>query len=339
MNDQNGRARVRVLIVMAVGAVALSLAGPGGRLRAAAAQPAAAANPLVAAWPGPYDGVPPWEDAKPDNFPAALEAALDEQRREIAAIAADGSAPTFDNTIARHAARRAALRSRRPHVRCRARQHQHPGVPEARTRMDAEARRRVRCDLVQSRVVQADRGHLPVVAQIDAHGRAEAPGRAHLRWLRARRRQARRRREEADVRHQPGAGRAVHRLRQEGPRRREHLDRPRQRGGPRRPARIGRGRRRNGGGRPKARRQVGRRQHPLERRSVPDRRRRAATCARRSGRRSRTAATTATPTTPTRPSPRSSSCAPSARSCSATRRTRTGAWSTRWPTTREGARR
>ena len=72
-----------------------------------------------------------------------------------------------------------------------------------------------------------------------------------------------------------------------------------------------------GGRRAQARRQVGGRQHALERRSVPHRPRRAATCARRSGRRSRTAATTATRTTPTRSSRRSSSCAPSARSCSA----------------------
>jgi peptidyl-dipeptidase Dcp len=63
-------------------------------------QPSRRANPLVAPWTGPYDGVPPWDKAKPDLFPAAFEAALAEQRAEIDAIVADAAAPTFENTIA-----------------------------------------------------------------------------------------------------------------------------------------------------------------------------------------------------------------------------------------------
>ena len=58
------------------------------------------ANPLIRPWSGPYGGVPPWDLAKPELFPGAFEAALAEQRAEIAAIAADASAPTFENTIA-----------------------------------------------------------------------------------------------------------------------------------------------------------------------------------------------------------------------------------------------
>src|SRR5687768_2287958 len=99
MKDQKGRGGVRASIVIAGALVALSIAGPAAHPRARASQPAAAANPLVAPWAGPYGGVPPWDHARPENFPAALEAALEEQRREIAAIAADPSAPTFDNTI------------------------------------------------------------------------------------------------------------------------------------------------------------------------------------------------------------------------------------------------
>src|SRR5687768_3782930 len=99
MKDQKGRGGVRASIVIAGALVALSIAGPGAHPQARASQPAAAANPLVAPWAGPYGGVPPWDHAKPENFPAALQAALDEQRREIAAIAADASAPTFENTI------------------------------------------------------------------------------------------------------------------------------------------------------------------------------------------------------------------------------------------------
>jgi peptidyl-dipeptidase Dcp len=57
-------------------------------------------NPLTRPWSGPYGGVPPWDQARPELFPAAFEAALAEQRAEIDAIGADSSAPTFENTIA-----------------------------------------------------------------------------------------------------------------------------------------------------------------------------------------------------------------------------------------------
>jgi len=57
-------------------------------------------NPLVAPWPGPYGGVPPWDHLRPENFPEAFVLALAEQRAEIAAIAANPDPPTFENTIA-----------------------------------------------------------------------------------------------------------------------------------------------------------------------------------------------------------------------------------------------
>ena len=62
--------------------------------------PTSRSNPLVAPWTGPYGGVPPWDRAKPELFPSAFEAALAEQRTEIAAIASDPAPPTFENTIA-----------------------------------------------------------------------------------------------------------------------------------------------------------------------------------------------------------------------------------------------
>ena len=61
----------------------------------AAAEPAA----LLTPWPGPYGGVPPWDQIKAADFPAALDAAIAENRREIAAIADQSAAPTFANTI------------------------------------------------------------------------------------------------------------------------------------------------------------------------------------------------------------------------------------------------
>ena len=56
-------------------------------------------NPLVTAWSGPYGGVPPWDQAKAEHFPGALETALAEQRREIEAIAGNPEDPTFENTL------------------------------------------------------------------------------------------------------------------------------------------------------------------------------------------------------------------------------------------------
>ncbi|MFY0570320.1 M3 family metallopeptidase [Archangium lansingense] len=69
----------------------------------APAEPAAAApveNPLLAGWSGPYGGVPPFEKVRVEHFKPALEASIEEYRRELAAIANNPAAPTFENTIA-----------------------------------------------------------------------------------------------------------------------------------------------------------------------------------------------------------------------------------------------
>ncbi len=57
-------------------------------------------NPLLSPWPGPFGGVPPWDQMRPEHFPGALEAALAEELKEIDAIAANADEPTFDNTFA-----------------------------------------------------------------------------------------------------------------------------------------------------------------------------------------------------------------------------------------------
>jgi peptidyl-dipeptidase Dcp len=57
-------------------------------------------NPLLAKWAGPHGGVPPFAKVKVDQFKPALEAAMDENRKEIATIAGDSAAPTFENTLA-----------------------------------------------------------------------------------------------------------------------------------------------------------------------------------------------------------------------------------------------
>ena len=66
----------------------------------APADSSGAPNPLIAPWAGPYGGVPPWDSVRPEHFPGAFEAALAEERAEIAAIVANREAPTFENTVA-----------------------------------------------------------------------------------------------------------------------------------------------------------------------------------------------------------------------------------------------
>ncbi len=58
------------------------------------------ANPLLAAWTGPYGGIPPFDRVKVTDFEPALEAAMAENLAEIDAIANNKAAPTFENTIA-----------------------------------------------------------------------------------------------------------------------------------------------------------------------------------------------------------------------------------------------
>jgi peptidyl-dipeptidase Dcp len=56
-------------------------------------------NPLTEPWPGPYGGVPPWDKVRAEDFPAAFEAALADERASVARIAADPAPPTFENTV------------------------------------------------------------------------------------------------------------------------------------------------------------------------------------------------------------------------------------------------
>jgi len=56
-------------------------------------------NPLIPKWQGAYGGVPPFAKVKVEHFKPALEAAMDMKRKEVAALASESSAPTFDNTI------------------------------------------------------------------------------------------------------------------------------------------------------------------------------------------------------------------------------------------------
>ena len=61
---------------------------------------AVTASPLLAAWSGPYGGVPPFDKVRIADFKPALLAAMQRNLAEIEHIATDPAAPSFDNTIA-----------------------------------------------------------------------------------------------------------------------------------------------------------------------------------------------------------------------------------------------
>lgn len=71
-------------------------------------------NPLLAQWTGPRGGVPPFDKVKVEDFKPALEAAMEENLREIEAIAGNLAEPTFYNTIVAMERAGQALRRVRP---------------------------------------------------------------------------------------------------------------------------------------------------------------------------------------------------------------------------------
>ncbi len=82
--------------VLATAAMTPAMAAQQG---AAAANVAVPNNVLLADWKGPYDGVPPWDQVKPEQFDEAIQFAIDELKREASAIAKNPAPPTFANTI------------------------------------------------------------------------------------------------------------------------------------------------------------------------------------------------------------------------------------------------
>jgi peptidyl-dipeptidase Dcp len=107
---------IRTVLLAGVGAAALTLgacattgsapSAPANDVSAAsgpapdgASATAASSNPVVAPWTGPYGGVPPFDKMQPDLVRAGWDEAAAEYRAEIAAVAGDPAAPTFENTI------------------------------------------------------------------------------------------------------------------------------------------------------------------------------------------------------------------------------------------------
>ncbi|MDT9600289.1 M3 family metallopeptidase [Sphingosinicella rhizophila] len=70
-----------------------------GSAAAATVTAGQADNILLEDWRGPYGGIPPFDRVEPALFPAALQFAIDEQRREVLAITDNSAAPSFANTV------------------------------------------------------------------------------------------------------------------------------------------------------------------------------------------------------------------------------------------------
>ncbi len=58
----------------------------------------ASENSILQEWTGPYDGVPPWDEVKVSDFPAAFEQAMKDIKAEFVAVRDNPEAATFENT-------------------------------------------------------------------------------------------------------------------------------------------------------------------------------------------------------------------------------------------------
>ena len=85
--------------VLATSAAMPALAADQAATASAVASVNVPNNVLLADWKGPYEGVPPWDQVKPEQFDEAIQFSVDEIKREFEAIANNPAAPTWANTI------------------------------------------------------------------------------------------------------------------------------------------------------------------------------------------------------------------------------------------------
>ncbi len=90
------------LAILCAGAplMASPTAPPVAAPQPAVATNAAATNPLLQPWTGPYGGVPPFDKVRVEQFAPALDAAMTENLKEVAAIADNPAPADFENTVA-----------------------------------------------------------------------------------------------------------------------------------------------------------------------------------------------------------------------------------------------
>jgi peptidyl-dipeptidase Dcp len=90
---------LKTLLMGGAAAIALLASVPAAAQPATAPAANAEANVLLEDWKGPYQGVPPWDKVRPEQFNQAFTVAIAELEREAAAIANNPDAPTWANTI------------------------------------------------------------------------------------------------------------------------------------------------------------------------------------------------------------------------------------------------
>ncbi len=247
------RTRVLLLATAVAGSVAVMKVNAENSTSEPAAQTGAAPanspadNPLLAEWTGPHDGTPPFDRVQVALFKPALEAAMAENLAEIDKIAADKSAPTFENTI--EALERTGGRLDRVTTvyGVWSSTMNSPEFQAIQREMAPETRCLQRQDHAERGALQTHRGCLQLARQEEVDAGAAAPLVALLHELRPLGRQARRDGEDAPLGDQPEARRPLHELQPASPRRRERpLPRPQERGRTGRPAAVLTRRRRAG---------------------------------------------------------------------------------------------
>jgi peptidyl-dipeptidase Dcp len=87
-----------VVLVVALGALTASSSPAGPMTQQTPSAAGARVNPLLAPSPLPF-GAPPFDKIQDADFRPAFETAMKAHLDEVAAIAADTAAPTFDNTL------------------------------------------------------------------------------------------------------------------------------------------------------------------------------------------------------------------------------------------------
>ena len=88
------------IAALAAGTASAETISPAGAAAASAqANAGVPDNVLLKEWTGPYGGVPQWDQVRADLFPQAFQFGIDEQKREVLAIANNPAPATFGNTI------------------------------------------------------------------------------------------------------------------------------------------------------------------------------------------------------------------------------------------------
>ena len=81
-------------LALMLSGVAMAAVAEAKTVKAAAAEPA-----FLQLWTGPYEGVPPWDQVKVAEFPAAFQAAMDSAQAEFEAMLSAHEPITYQNTI------------------------------------------------------------------------------------------------------------------------------------------------------------------------------------------------------------------------------------------------